>query len=453
MPGCWLRRLFRLFRKTPEARSSRPCPWLEPLEDRCVPSVLNVGASQTYSTIQAAINAAKAGDTIRVHSGTYAEQLTITKNNLTLTTTGPDATIQAPASFSGPSRAIIDINGATGVVINDFIITAGSNGPAVIDAGIQIEGGGSARITKNHITHIQDGVAANLGNPDGVGILIGRSGQSAAGGLTSGPTTGRAVIKDNRIDNYQKDGIVVTNSGSRAEIEDNVIVGVGSNPANPGGASGVEISFGATGEIEDNYITGNLNPVNQTSADVLLFQAGRGVEVEDNYLSGADVGVWLLDTSWAELEDNVVTGTTQFGIALDTLGGGSNNNEVRDNAVFGNFGDGIDLFGSAANRVSDNRSVCNAGNGFMLDLGSTNNTLSHNVGCDNGGSGMLVNDSASTGNRITDNVFTRNGGADVVDHSQGVGTAGTGNFYDDHRVGSSSPTGLNDSDHSKPCDR
>ena len=38
---------------------------------------LNVGAGQTYSTIQSAINDASENDTIYVHSGTYNEIITI----------------------------------------------------------------------------------------------------------------------------------------------------------------------------------------------------------------------------------------------------------------------------------------------------------------------------------------------------------------------------------------
>jgi parallel beta-helix repeat protein len=426
----FLRKLFGLYKT-----SRRPAvpfrPRLEGLEERQVPTTVDVYSGQS---IQAAINAASSsGDTIRVHPGTYTEQLTITKNNLTLTTTGPDATIQAPATFSGPSRAIIDINGATGVVINDFTITAGSNGPAQIDAGIQLEGGASATITNNHITHIQDSLAANLGNPDGVGVLVGRSAFSPAAGLTSGPTTGSASIRNNRIDSYQKDGIVIAGAvgsiASSGNINDNIIVGVGPSSANPGGVSGVEISFGATGTVAGNTITANVNPTNHTSSDVLVYQAGNNVLVEENLLVHANVGVWFIDTNYGTIEENIVVATDTFGIGLDFVNGGSNHNLVTQNAVFRNSGDGIDLFGSSNNTISYNASFLNTGNGFTLDAGSTNNLLIGNVSAFNGGDGLLITNTGNTGNTIAFNLFFDNTGIANFEQTLGTSASNTGNTF------------------------
>jgi len=47
-------------------------------------ATLNVGTGLTYSTITAAYNAASAGDTIYVYPGTYREQLSIVKEDITL---------------------------------------------------------------------------------------------------------------------------------------------------------------------------------------------------------------------------------------------------------------------------------------------------------------------------------------------------------------------------------
>jgi len=54
----------------------------------CSPSVfaaiLHVGSGQAYSTIQAAVDAASSGDTIKVHPGTYDDPVTVTKSGLTI---------------------------------------------------------------------------------------------------------------------------------------------------------------------------------------------------------------------------------------------------------------------------------------------------------------------------------------------------------------------------------
>jgi Domain of unknown function (DUF4347)/RTX calcium-binding nonapeptide repeat (4 copies) len=66
-------------------------------------ATLSVGADETYTTIQAAIDASSDGDTIEVQAGTYAELLSIYKS---ITLRGPNAGINATGSARNPEAII-----------------------------------------------------------------------------------------------------------------------------------------------------------------------------------------------------------------------------------------------------------------------------------------------------------------------------------------------------------
>ncbi len=53
-------------------------------------ATLHVGSGQAYATIQAAVNAASPGDTIKIHPGTYHETVTVSKNGLTIEAYDPN---------------------------------------------------------------------------------------------------------------------------------------------------------------------------------------------------------------------------------------------------------------------------------------------------------------------------------------------------------------------------
>ena len=95
-----------LFGRPSACKRPRPRPRLvvESLETRRVLSTLHVGAHEPFHTIQTAVIAAHAADTILVDPGTYQEQVTIAAadNGLSLLSLRPlAAIIKAPAAMTG----------------------------------------------------------------------------------------------------------------------------------------------------------------------------------------------------------------------------------------------------------------------------------------------------------------------------------------------------------------
>ncbi len=188
-----------------------------------------------YSTIQAAINAASLGDTIEVAAGTYDEQLTITTNGLILQ--GKTGAKIAPTSLTASStgeKAIITVDGATGVVIDGFTIEGPVDG---INYGVMVVDGGEATIKNNAIKAIRD--EAFSGRQSGIAILVYH--------------TSTATIDNNSITDFQKGGIVVDNEGSSATITGNTVTGAGKTDVTA--QNGIQISRGASAVVRGNFIS------------------------------------------------------------------------------------------------------------------------------------------------------------------------------------------------------
>jgi hypothetical protein len=289
------------------------------LEDRTVPSVLEVGADQTFKTIQAAVTAAQSNDTILVDPGTYKEQVLIdntghSRDNLTIEGSGQNSTfIQAPTLSGVNHNAIVEISGAQNVTIENFTIegpsgVANSGGELF---GIRVDNGGSATITQNHITKIEDTPFGGV--QEGIAIDVGRA---------SDGTTGTAIISYNTIDQYQKGGILVDNAGSSAEINHNTIIGAG--PTTAIAQNGIQISRGATADVSYNNISGNEYTPDPQATGILLFSNPVAVTVTHNVLSNNDYGI-ALDTVAATPTDhvnfNVISGSTVAGLLNDNGSG------------------------------------------------------------------------------------------------------------------------------------
>ena len=115
------------------------------------------GGGCNFTSIQDAIDAASAGDTIQVADGTYVENIVINKNIALLSVSGRDSTIIEGVPGLGSLAAIVITNNTDGVQIGDmgqgFTILGIDNGfPGVENAAVYFQGNHSnAHIIDNEI--------------------------------------------------------------------------------------------------------------------------------------------------------------------------------------------------------------------------------------------------------------------------------------------------------------
>jgi hypothetical protein len=279
-----------------------------------------------YTTIQTAVTAAAAGDTIRVCAGIYDEQVTVPagKDNLTLHSVSHwRAIISAPVVMLDP-KAIVRVSASRNVTIRGFEISGPGSG--VCDSlryGVRVDSGGSANIIGNHIVDIRDLPAPPLvsGCQNGVAILVGRNSEG---------TTGSALIEGNVIERYQKNGPTVDNTGSFARITHNTIRGVGSTPTIA--QNGIQVSRGAGAVVEHNWVADNAYAGAPATGGtgVLLFQPGN-VQVSHTTSIRSDDNFGLYNTDAATLDYDKGEESTFFdGIFVDDM---SMNNQI----VHGHF--------------------------------------------------------------------------------------------------------------------
>ena len=288
-------------------------------------------SNAAFTSIQAAVTAAAPGTRIEVCPGTYQEQVTVPagKNNLDIySRNSRAAVIKAPPVMAEPGD-IVRINGARNVLLRDFVIT----GPLpdtlfcslAVRSGVRVDGGGTAGLVRNHITEIRAANAALRGCQNGIAVVIGRQSEGQ---------TGQAALIGNRIDSYQKGGVLVDGAGSRAAIEGNVIQGEGPTPTIA--QNGVQISRGAVVHASRNTVSDNtysLAPASG-SAGFLLFAAGAGTVVERNLVQRNDDNISVSATSGVEISRNQVLDSTFFdGIFLDA---DSTDNRIERNTARGN---------------------------------------------------------------------------------------------------------------------
>jgi hypothetical protein len=256
--------------------------------------------SAAFTSIQAAVNAAAAGDTIAVCAGTYVEgdggtqALVITKS-LAIRGTGADSVSIQPnggpdnSIFGDPAGnpagpplrdAIGNIVSVTGPGVNVDI-----SGVTVRAANVAVETGidylnATGTIADVRVTDlVQTAATAGPGR-----FAIFQRGQGIVAFSTVVTGTFPITITRSEISGYNKGGIVVDSldaallarSGSHvvATITNSIVQGAGRQPVGGIGQNGIQVSSGASATIRGNTISDNFfGPQFDQAAGILMFDA------------------------------------------------------------------------------------------------------------------------------------------------------------------------------------
>jgi len=211
------------------------------------------GLTPCHTSIQAAVSAAQAGDTIQIQPGTYVEQVSITGKNATAKTESSRIVIQAdPAAppgsvvLQGPVQHCVDGH-AVRLQQSRFITIRGLTISGAGGAGIALGGGGQAnlavRIERNRITQnggpgCDGGITIAGGNVgtvvlNNVIVANGRNGIA-----TMDPDGGLHTIVQNTIHGNGWNGVSITRAHA-VVLVNNAITGNGASPGSTGGRVGV----------------------------------------------------------------------------------------------------------------------------------------------------------------------------------------------------------------------
>lgn len=331
-------------------------------------------ATAAYSTVQSAVDASGNGGQIYLCSAVpYTESVLIQKD---VSVGGdPGATIQAPADAAVPGtyfssqgletpNSVVTIIGAhvqlNGLTIEGPFVNSGCGGD---DFGVLAIGGAQLQMKNDTVLNVEAADQAGLGGCQyGVGIQVGREyWPTTTGAFVVEDFVGQAQIQSTSVSGYQKNGITIDGPGSQGHVQSSTVDGGGLNAIIA--RNGIQVSRGATAQIEGNSVSGNeyTGPGSFASATGVLVYGGCGdplstnVQVHNNTLTNNDTGVSVSD----------------FDPTCSTAPSTATNNQVHDNTISKN--DGV------TNHSPFTDENGNPYSGYQVGVGETgNNDQVHN---------------------------------------------------------------------------
>jgi hypothetical protein len=344
----------------------------------------------TFTSIQDAVDAAAAGDEIRVCPGQYNESVDVPASKPNLRLVGPAVAPSSTACYSAGTP-----NPSTQAIIQDI------NAVAIVQL-----------------------------NADGVRFsrFTVRGNTSSAGILTDAAHSGYQV-RQNRVENNVF-GIHFLSSGTTLSDAEQNCVRL-NNAAGAGTGNGIFAELG----LENAEIEGN-SFFNQDTSAITL--EGAAVDVDDVTVRGNnsredDSIVALFNTSDVDVISNSSRRNTGSAIFLgpDNTGAGITNNSV-DRAARGVRADAssfagppstdVTIFNNIIQNSTGTHGISAATDSLTDSLISTNVTLFNEVDGISLATGNGHND-------IRNNVAVGNGTLDCNDDTTGAGTAGTDNIW------------------------
>jgi parallel beta-helix repeat protein len=420
---------------------------MESLEGREMLAVIVVDAAGDgdFTTIQAAVDAADAGDKVKVRAGTYAENVVVDKE-LTIKGAFGNTAIVDPVNntTTGAQGIGFDLQ-ANGIEIKRFTIReSGTNVDAEGTIGIRTSASFSGYEIKNNI--IEDNT---------VGIYL-NTDTSTTEEVEETEVEGNTIRDNNRAGTNTGNGIFSDQGLQNVEIERNTFSG-----ANATTSIRIVGTDGDTDTVQSD-ITIKRNSFQSLTGAGIYFENVVDSEIKRNMMMNvARTGIQLNGANEnVEIKRNHLTnpGTQDlYGILLsDTEDIGANtNNLLKRNRITGAGLTGIEIEDSSSNTLlrnkikgslGDDLSTEDEGNGINL-INADNNTLERNKTKENARHGIFV-DANSTGNTLIRNKSKDNNveDADGFDYNDettgGTGPSGVQNTYTDNRGDTENKAGL-----------
>lgn len=215
-------------------------------------AILHVGPDQPYTTIQSAITAANPNDTIAIHAGTYTEQVSITKDGLTLTKNQSD----------------------TPVLVGNMLIQSRQN---ITISGLRVTGWTQSQGWGNGIT---------ITNSDAITITQNIV-HNGAGSCIYARNSTRITIRDNETYGCQKGINIVSGHSTDASYQNGILISRNTIHDNP--IDGIDI-HGQYITVEQNVVYDNIDPNWQTTHPDGIQIIASGIPV-DGYDSAQHVHI------------------------------------------------------------------------------------------------------------------------------------------------------------------